>query len=578
VAPTTRKSVLVGRQRELELLAAALTEAEGGRGGLVLLSGEPGIGKTRLVEELARLARERQASVVWGRCWEGEGAPDLWPWQQVVRSCLRAVDGAALRDLVGPHGSELTALVAPTALAEAGESNSAGARFRTFNAIAHLLDAYSGRAPAVVVLEDLHRADSASLLLLQFFTQEQRQRSLLVVGTYRELGAATNRALTQMLVEASREPGTQRQALGSLSVGECGELVCSQLGVDLDGPCLEVLYRRSGGNPLLLIECARSSLRRGDPAALDATWLATAPLSAELCEIVELRLSALTVAERSVLCSLACRGGAIANDALDELSSNPDGADTAAVASALASAENQGLLSRDADGFRFAHRLVAEVLRSGVASQSVAPQPPVQANARIGVFRREGEYWSISFAGRSCRLRDSKGLAHLAFLLRHPGRSLHATEIVNLGEVASGAVAGAAGVDPSVGVRSGLGDAGVHLDTQAKQAYRQRLSELRAELEEAERFHDSGRAERIRHELDFVTDELSAAVGLGGRDRRAGSDAERARVNVTRSIARALEKMADSHPELASHLSQTIRTGTFCTYAADPALGGFWDT
>jgi hypothetical protein len=191
------------------------------------------------------------------------------------------------------------------------------------------------------------------------------------------------------------------------------------------------------------------------------------------------------------------------------------------------------------------------------------------------VFRREGEYWTISFAGDTCRLRDARGLAFVAFLLRHPNTPLHATEIVNLGANSGESGTGGAGDLPAV--RAGLGDAGAVLDRQAKADYRRRLDELRAELEEARSFNDGGRVERAQQEFDALTQQLAGAVGLGGRDRRLSSAAERARVNVTRSIARALERIAESHPELARHLSQTIRTGTFCTYVPDAALHHPWE-
>jgi hypothetical protein len=115
-----------------------------------------------------------------------------------------------------------------------------------------------------------------------------------------------------------------------------------------------------------------------------------------------------------------------------------------------------------------------------------------------------------------------------------------------------------------------LGDAGELLDAQAKAAYKARLEELRAELEEAEGHNDPTRAAKARVELDFLVGELARALGLGGRDRRAASHAERARLNATRAIRAAIANLARANPSLGRHLAATIRTGRYCCYLPDP--------
>ncbi len=179
------------------------------------------------------------------------------------------------------------------------------------------------------------------------------------------------------------------------------------------------------------------------------------------------------------------------------------------------------------------------------------------------VFHREGEYWSIAFEGQALRLHDSKGLHHLARLLAEPGREIHALDLVGAEE----------GPEPERGL---IGDAGEILDPKARAAYRARLEELREELEEAESWHDPERAARAREEMEFLAHELAGAVGLGGRDRRAASAAERARVNVTRAIKAALGRIAEHSPALGRHLESAIRTGTFCSYSPDPRLPITW--
>jgi hypothetical protein len=121
-----------------------------------------------------------------------------------------------------------------------------------------------------------------------------------------------------------------------------------------------------------------------------------------------------------------------------------------------------------------------------------------------------------------------------------------------------------------------FGDAGEILDPQTQVAYKERLTELRAELAEAREFHDLGRSERVTDEIDFLTHELASAVGLGGRARRVGSPAERARVNVTRAIKIALRKITAHHPALGQHLATTIKTGAYCSYTPDVRVPITW--
>jgi hypothetical protein len=174
-------------------------------------------------------------------------------------------------------------------------------------------------------------------------------------------------------------------------------------------------------------------------------------------------------------------------------------------------------------------------------------------------------------------------MQYLAQLLQHPHHEFHAVALAtgsaDLGVVPSLGAATLREVDDradSASTVGGFTDAGEVLDPQAKAAYKQRLQELQAELEEAQAFNDPGRAEKLREEIDFLTQELVQAVGLGGRARKAASPVERARVNVTRAIRTAITKITDSHPALGQYLAQTIKTGTFCTYIPEPNLSVDW--
>jgi hypothetical protein len=200
------------------------------------------------------------------------------------------------------------------------------------------------------------------------------------------------------------------------------------------------------------------------------------------------------------------------------------------------------------------------------------PAPRFARAGREAVLRREGDVWAVGMEGSLFRVRDAKGLAHLAQLLARPGEELHALDLVAQAEGAVGARAVAGGVAGELDVRhGGQADVGPVLDAEAKRSYRDRLEELQSEIEEAEAFNDPERAARAREELAWLADQLSGAVGLGGRDRRTGSDAERARVNVTRAIRAALRRVEERDAELGRILQATVRTGTFCSYEPDPS-------
>src|SRR5947208_392307 len=195
-------AVFVGRHHELVELRAGLEDAATGRGRFFLVVGEAGIGKTRLVEELAREAAERGHLVVWGRCWEGEGAPPYWPWIQVIRACLPRVADAAGAPYLAQLVPELGGLQAP---APPVPPQSEHARFYLFDAVATFLRSRPDHTPLVLVFDDLQWADTPSLLLLQFLVHELRDTAMLVVATYRELEARQNPHVADVLGALARD-------------------------------------------------------------------------------------------------------------------------------------------------------------------------------------------------------------------------------------------------------------------------------------------------------------------------------------------------------------------------------------
>ncbi len=214
--------------------------------------------------------------------------------------------------------------------------------------------------------------------------------------------------------------------------------------------------------------------------------------------------------------------------------------------------------------------------RNGAESAAAPEGMPAEqgSSGPTATLRLEGEIWTVT-GTETVRLKDRKGLQYLATLLERPDVEVHAIDLVNGPVDAQARGRGADTSNGELAVSDG-GDAGALLDPEAKAAYRERVVELREDLEEAERFHDVERASRLREELDFIGAELARAVGLGGRDRRASSAAERARVNVTRAIRGAVKAIAEHDGRLGHHLERSVRTGVFCAYQPGPDGPDSW--
>ena len=199
------------------------------------------------------------------------------------------------------------------------------------------------------------------------------------------------------------------------------------------------------------------------------------------------------------------------------------------------------------------------------------------------VFRKEGEYWTIAHGQRVSRLRDTKGLVYIAYLLRYPRVEFHVLDLVQRAAHPEAVRAQAVLPDreeelATAGIHIGnLGDAGEVLDGQARSAYRRRLTELREQLEETKQFNHFERAAEIEREIDALVAELSRAVGLGGRSRRSASAAERARQSMTHAIKTAVEKIGENLPTLGQMLLRDIRTGLYCSYEPADAKVISWD-
>src|SRR5262245_41920132 len=271
---------LAGRVREIAVLRTAVQDLVAGRGRLLMLSGEPGIGKTRLAEETARYATAHGVHVLWGRCWEGGGAPAFWPWIQLVRGALGVERWSEHRPPELSQSLSHIARMVPELRSTLGSSEPArepetdpspvGAprapepeRFRLFDAITNLFKSLAGETRLMIVVDDLHAADEDSLLLLRFLARELTQSPILVVATYREVEVRQSATHAALLSEIGREGATV--PLRGLSLDEVADFIHRLHNLTADRELVSSLHKATGGNPFFLDEIVRLISAERDP-------------------------------------------------------------------------------------------------------------------------------------------------------------------------------------------------------------------------------------------------------------------------------------------------------------------------
>jgi DNA-binding CsgD family transcriptional regulator/tetratricopeptide (TPR) repeat protein len=283
---------LFGRERELAVLIRALADSEGGRARVVWIGGEPGIGKTRLAEELAATAEARRARVAWARCVDADAAPPFWPWAEVIRALLRTT---TLEELQLPVSSleRLSALVPdlvhhPATSTGSSVPKTASDRYQLFDAVRTLLQRASSRALLVLILDDLHQADPSSLLLLEFVARELSDSRLLVVGTYR--ADEVSKGLMETIGELARV-GLQKVVLTGLALNETAQLLTHLSGTSCPDELVRHVHARTSGNPFFVTEIAH--LQSSDRDAIPDN--ARAVLQRRLSRLSEATIQLLTV-------------------------------------------------------------------------------------------------------------------------------------------------------------------------------------------------------------------------------------------------------------------------------------------
>ncbi len=367
------RGVLVGRENVLRTLRQATDDAMAGRGGLVLLAGEPGVGKTRTAEEISDYARSRGAVVAWGNCWEGEGTPGFWPWLQVLRSLTRSgEDSAPLRDLDAvtaemsqPLPETMSSAAAVTSvnsvrqalgpLVDVGQE-----RFRLFDAIGGVLRTVCRSTPVVVVLDDLHWSDAPSLRLLRFLAQDLRTFPVLILGAYRDVEVDQDCPLARLLGKLT---WCQHVPLRGLTQQDVTRLVAEVSGVRLSEQAAETVRAATDGNPFFIRELASflpgQDHLSGDLPPADLT------VPGGLTAVINRRVDRLSPPCVRLLEAAAVLGQEFDLDVLSAVLDQPD-----EVSSTLATDAIRARLLTSVPGMptrlRFVHALVRQTLHSGL--------------------------------------------------------------------------------------------------------------------------------------------------------------------------------------------------------------------
>jgi tetratricopeptide (TPR) repeat protein len=345
----------VGRETQLGALVSAVAAAQVGEGAVAFVGGEAGIGKSRLVAEVAARV---PCPVLWSRCWEGEGVPAFWPWRQLVDAALAEDGGDALRTPIGYDDQELGRLLGEAQPVATTDDR----RFRLFDAVVGTFAAFASRRSLALVIDDLHWADEPSVRLLEFIGRDPRARRLAIIGTYRDTDLDDSHPLIRCF--AGLADRGLHVTLGGLGRRHVAVLAGALTGEEAVTPStVSLLHRRTGGNPLFLRELLRLLHVDG---GLDALGDSSPPLvPSSVRAVVAQRLAGLSPRTLEVLRTASVIGVDFDVDTLTSLMDRTRDE----MLEATGEAVSAGLLHRTSDGagFGFVHAVMREVLYDGLA-------------------------------------------------------------------------------------------------------------------------------------------------------------------------------------------------------------------
>jgi DNA-binding CsgD family transcriptional regulator/tetratricopeptide (TPR) repeat protein len=345
-----------------------------GHGGVAMLAGEPGIGKTRTAQELASYAESLGAQVWWGSCHEQQGAPPYWPWVQPIRSYILQTKPEHLAAQMGAGAAEISEII-PEVFEKLPDLEAASslepeqARFRLFESISRFLKNVAQSQPMMLVLDDLQWADQPSLLLLEFFANLLAGSKIMLLGTYRDIEVSREHPLASTLAQLTRSDSYHREKLGGLEGEFVGQLIKDISGVEPSQELVQAIYGHTEGNPFFMTEVIRllgERLGSNGEAEEDAVAALEIPLS--VLEVIGQRLNRLSTECEGVLTTAAVIGRQFDFRLLGLLSGDFDesqlltNVDEALDAYLIQEVPGHG------DLYQFSHALVQQTLRERLSS------------------------------------------------------------------------------------------------------------------------------------------------------------------------------------------------------------------
>ena len=368
---------LIGREQEFAELRRAMEEALAGRGSLVMIGGEPGIGKTHLTSAILDEAKRRGAFAVRGHCYEMEGAPPYVPFIEMLEYSVRTAPRDSLRYSLGDDAPEVAKLMPelrtmypemPAAVQLPPEQQ----RRFLFNAYRSFVERSARLTPIVAVFEDLHWADEPTLLLLQHMAQTLSTTQMLLIGTYRDVELETTRPFAKTLETLLRQKQATRMTLRRLAVGGVESMLAAMSGQTPPTSLARVVFAETEGNPFFVEEIFRHLSEEGKLFDESGKWRAGLRVDQlQVPEGVRLvlgrRLDRLGADARRVLTTAAVIGRSFSLRLLEELEKQqPD-----AALDAIEEAERAHLVAAEAGGretrYRFVHELVRQTLAESLS-------------------------------------------------------------------------------------------------------------------------------------------------------------------------------------------------------------------
>ncbi len=297
--PPDDRSGFVDRIGEMRRLVGFLDRALAGNCQVVAIGGEPGIGKTRLVEEFAARARQRGAVALWGRCLAEEGSPAFWPWTQIVRNWIRERDSSTIASAMGAGASDIARIVPELRqqLPDLSEPLAVGAddeRYRLYISMTEFLRNAARYQPLALMLDDLHWADHSSLMLLEFVLNELRDSAIIGVGTYRHSEVDRGHPLTRILAAISRFGDDRRLLMSGFGAEDVAEMAKVTSGQAPSPALANAIHEQTEGNPFFVREVVRLLVDEGryDQLAMIGSWRVSVPQG--VSETIGLRLGRLS--------------------------------------------------------------------------------------------------------------------------------------------------------------------------------------------------------------------------------------------------------------------------------------------